>query len=128
MAISCCENEMSEELSEDQKVAFLKMPQEEQLAALFGMLAYVRSDLANIKREQIGFGQDLDSFKRELRNVRITREKMEQERQQNTDQKIEAALSKRFDFWVYLRDRVLPGIITLILLAVLYLTFGGQMP
>jgi len=128
MGISYCENEMSEELSEDQKIAFLKMPQEEQLAALFGMLAYVRSDLANIKKEQIGFGQDLDSFKRELRNVRITREKMEQERQQNTDQKIEAALSKRFDFWVYLRDRVLPGIITLILLAVLYLTFGGQAP
>ena len=119
---------MSEDLIEDQKVAFLSMRQEEQLAALFGMLAYIRSDLANVKKEQIGFGQDLDSFKRELRDVRITREKKEQERQQNTDQKIDAALSKRFDFWVYLRDRVLPGIITLILLAVLYLTFGGQMP
>jgi len=121
-------NEMSKDLTEDQKAAFLNMEQEEKLAALFGMLAYIRSDLANVKKEQIGFGQDLDSFKRELRNVRIAREKLEQERQQNTDQKIEAALSKRFDFWVYLRDRVLPGIITLILLAVLYLTFGGQVP
>src|SRR4030065_2191159 len=119
---------MSEDLTEDQKVAFLSSSKEEKLAALFGRLAYIRSDLANVKKEQIGFGQALNSFKRELRDVRITREKMEQERQQNTDQKIEAALSKRFDFWVYLRDRVLPSIITLILLAVLYLTFGGQVP
>ena len=119
---------MSEDLTEDQKATFLSMRQEEQLAALFGMLAYIRSDLANVKKEQIGFGQDLNSFKRELRDVRVTREKMEQERQQNTDQKIDAALSKRFDFWVYLRDRILPSVITLILLAVLYLTFGGQAP
>jgi len=119
---------MSEDLTEDQKATFLGMRQEEQLAALFGMLAYIRSDLANVKKEQIGFGQDLNSFKRELRDVRVTREKMEQERQQNTDQKIDAALSKRFDFWVYLRDRILPSVITLILLAVLYLTFGGQAP
>jgi len=119
---------MSEDLTEDQKATFLSMRQEEQLAALFGMLAYIRSDLANVKKEQIGFGQDLNSFKRELRDVRITREKMEQERQQNTDQKIDAALSKRFDFWVYLRDRILPSIITLILLAILYLTFGGPTP
>src|SRR3970040_335225 len=126
MAISCCENEMSAELTEDQKVAFLAMAREEQLAALFGMLAYIRSDLANVKKEQIGFGQDLNSFKRELRDVRITREKMEQERQQNTDQKIDAELSSSFDFWVYIRARVVPSIIKLILLADLYLRFGGE--
>jgi len=116
---------------EDQRKFFTGLPREEQLGILFDMLSYVRSEVAVIKKTEIGFGQDLDNFKNELRGFRRLREKKEEERGQdllNTTEKIAAALAKRFDFWTWSRDRVLPQVITLIIVGLLYLVFGGNAP
>ena len=51
---------------------------------------------------------------------------------QNTTDKINIAMERRFAAFVWYRDRVLPSTLsavqTAIVLAILYLSFGGQLP
>lgn len=91
---------------------FAKLEQHEQSKILYEMLRYLRGQTAVIQKEQI-------DFRLELSKRANAREAVEA----NTKDKIEAILNKRFDFWVYFRDRVLPGIIQLIVIALLYLAF-----
>ena len=116
------------EMDGDAKKAFLGMLREEQLLAILGMQAFIRSELANVKRKQIEFEND-------LRQYRLQRERRENEHDDNvmnTTQKIVKALQEakamEFNFWIWFRDKVLPGIISLIVLGILYLIFGGQLP
>ena len=123
-------------MDEGAKKAFLAMSREEQLLAILGMQSYIRSELVIVKKDQIEFGQDLQSFKTELRQVRRAREVKEKARDDgdevNTTQKIiktfAEEMSKRFDLFVWFRDKVLPTVVTIITLALLYFVFGGKIP
>lgn len=80
---------------------------------LFDSLRNIRGDIASLKRAILDFHEDLSHY----RTVRESKE-------QNTEDKIKAVLNQRFDFWVYLRDKVAPGILQLIAIALLYLIFA----
>jgi len=137
-------DQILKQLDEDARETFLSMSREDQLLVILSMEGSNSNRLAVVEKSQIGFGQDLDSFKQELRIVRADREKREQRDRQklygdlegddemSTTQKVARAIAqefaKRFDMWAWFRDRVLPSVITLIVLAVLYLTFGGKLP
>jgi hypothetical protein len=116
------------EMDDEAKKAFLAMVREEQLLAIMGMQAFIRSDLANVKKRQI-------EFENELRQYRMQRERREDTHDSevmNTTQKIVTAIAnakaQEFNFWLWFRDKVLPGIISLITLGILYLVFGGKLP
>lgn len=114
---------------DDQKKAFVGMQLSEQLGTLFDMLRYVRGEVSDIRKNEIGFREDLNDFRDELREVRKQREAREEKRDgdiQTTTEKIVAILGKRFDFWVYFRERVLPNVLIVIVLGLLYLVFGGK--
>ena len=55
----------------------------------------------------------------DLKNYRHTRE----EKEQGTTQKIKAILNERFDIGVYIRDKIVPPVLTMIVIALLYLAF-----
>lgn len=108
-------------------MSFLRMTDQEKMAALYDMISFIRNDVAMVKKSFIELRNDFDTFQRETRSVRQMREEKEQNEETTID-KIEKVLSKRFDAWVYFRDRILPTILTLIITALLYVTFGGKMP
>lgn len=91
---------------------FKRMESRDQTLALFDMTRYVRSEIAKLNKTLLDIQADQTHY-------RAQRE----EHEQSTTQKIEAVLSKRFDFGVWFRDKVLPTIITIIVLAVLILAF-----
>ena len=100
----------------EREKVFLDMPEPDRWRVMFSMLAYLRSEIPKMKKEQI-------EFRDELRDVRRMREARE-EKTQTTNEKIASYFSKRFDFWVWARDKVMPQIVTFIFLALLYLAFG----
>lgn len=91
---------------------FKRLQGDEQAIALFDMFRAIRGEIANLKRTVLNFQEDLTHY-------RTVREKVEL----NTEQKIDIALGKRFDFWTYFRDKILPSILTVIVLGILYLVF-----
>lgn len=111
----------------DPKNSFLRMTDQEKMAALYDMVTFIRNDMANLKKNIIEIRNDFETFQRETRKVRQMREEREAEEETTID-KIEKVLSKRFDAWVYFRDRILPTILTLIITALLYVAFGGKVP
>lgn len=103
------------------KKVFLAMPREEQLLAILGMIAYLGNQIAKSQKESIEYRQ--------------TREKEERKRGDslvNTGERIAEGIKKalgereanKFDFWRYLLDKVVPGIIQFIILALLALIFA----
>lgn len=101
------------EFQDTERDLFKRLHSDDQAIALFDMLRAVRGDVANLTRRLVDFQADLT-------NYRAQRE----EHEQNTTQKIEAILGKRFDFWTYFRDKVLPSVITVIVVGILYLVFN----
>lgn len=144
------------EMDETAKKVFTSMPREEQLIAILGMLSYLRSEFASIKKKEIDFAANFEQYKQEQKDYRLMRERedrrvgslvhnfitgnpdptitrqLTQEELMSTTQKIakaiNSAFSSRFDRWVNLGFGVLQTVITIILLAVLYLAFGGKIP
>jgi hypothetical protein len=91
---------------------FKRMEFKDQSIALFDMLRYVRAEIASTKRAIMDLQTDLLAY----RNQR-------EEKEQGTTEKIENVLSKRFDFWKWFIDKVMPTIATIIIMALLYLAF-----
>lgn len=128
------------QMDAEAKKVFLAMPREEQLLAILGMEAWIRSELVKTKRDVLVLQQDFTEFKEESMRYRLLRERHERQLfgnfegddEMSTTQKIVREIKKefqdRFDFWIWFRDKVLPGIIGLITLSILYLTFGGKLP
>lgn len=129
MTITKRDIERAKELfDDDAKEAFLSMSREDQLIVLLSMEGSNSNRLAKVEKWQI-------DYERESRMYRAQRERRENHDDDDvmgTTQKILKAIAdaeaKRFDFWTWFRDRVLPGVISLIVLAILYLTFGGKLP
>lgn len=116
-------------LDSEQRATYSAMSLENQLLVIFSLEMSNSNRLAIVEKRQADFTEDVQEYrlKREKREVGHSEEDV-----MNTTQKIIKAIAeaeaKRFDFWMWFRDRVLPQIITLITLAVLYLTFGGKLP
>lgn len=91
---------------------FRRMEIKDQSMALFDMLRYVRSEIAGTKRLVIEMQEDIKTY-------RVHREQSEE----GTTQKIENALNKRFDLGIYMRDKIIPPVLTMIVIALLYLAF-----
>jgi hypothetical protein len=91
---------------------FRHMQATDQIMALFDMARYVRSEIAGMRKDLINFTDDVKAY-------RNSREQSEE----GTTQKIERILSTKFDFGVWFRDKVLPSVITTIVIALLFLVF-----
>lgn len=117
-----------ENLDTDARDTFLQMPREDQLIVLLSMEGSNSNRLAVVEKRQIDFERDVRSYRRQ----REIREDSDSEEVMNTTQKILKAIAeaeaKKFNYAAWFRDRVLPQVITLITLAILYLTFGGKIP
>lgn len=100
------------DFQDTERDVFKRMQTSDQIMALFDMMRYVRSEIAGMRKDLIGFTDDVKDY-------RTKREQSEE----GTTQKIERVLGKRFDFGAYLRDKVVPQILTLIIIALLYLAF-----
>lgn len=105
----------------DARRVFLMMTREDQLLAILGMIAFTNSQVANMQKDLLTYRND--------------REKKEQNRGDflmDTAAKIAEGVRKelagRFDFWIWFRDKILPTVVTIIVLAMLYFVFGGKIP
>ena len=96
----------------NERDVFKRQEPKDQVMALFDMTRYVRGEIASVKRLIIDLQQDIQTY----------RAKREEE-ETGTTQKIERALSKQFDFWAYFRDKIIPPILTMVIIALLYLAF-----
>lgn len=85
----------------------------ERTLVLFDSVRAIRGDIANLKRAVLDFQEDLTVYRHHR-----------EEKEQSTEEKIETILNKRFDFWTWFRDKVLPSIVTFIVMALLYLVFA----
>jgi len=91
---------------------FKRMEHQDQSMALFDMMRSVRGEIAATKRAILDMQEDVTKYRR-VREIK----------ESNTEQKIESILAKRFDFWAYFRDKIIPPILTMIIIALLYLAF-----
>jgi len=105
----------------DAKRVFLAMPREEQLLAILGMIAFLNSSLAGMQKEAI-----------EYRGKRELQEQNHGQRLVDTGAKIAEginnALSVKFGRWQRLADSILDKVITIVIIGLLYLVFGGKLP
>ena len=113
------------------KDSFVSMPREQQLLIIFGMGMSNSNRLAVVERRQIEFEKDARAY-------RIHRESRENDHSNDvmttTDkiaEGIKKAFAQRFDAGVYFRDKILPTIISTILLAliaIIGLFMAGKLP
>ncbi len=113
----------------DQRRVFMGMARPDQLATLWDQDAYFRGELAKKDIQVIALQDDLKFIKGELAGMgrRNTRDET-----LTTTQKFNSMMERRFVWWVWYRDRVLASTLsavhTLIIMAILYLAFGGRLP
>lgn len=125
------------------KQVFLAMPREDQLLAILGMIAYNSNQNAQLQKSQAELSEDVDALRKENRTARRQRETLEKQlaekmsinihhdddtTQLSTTEKVIAALSKRFGRLTNLLWGTAQTVFTLIILAILYLAFGGKIP
>lgn len=106
------------------KEAFLSMTVENQRLVLFSIEISNSNRIANVEKKQIEIDRDM----REYRRTRERREDHNDESIMDTTQKILKAIAeaeaKKFNVGVYVRDKILPTVITFVTLALLALAFG----
>jgi len=114
-------------MDENAKKVFLAMPREEQLLAILGMIAYLRSTLATIQKETIEYREKRENREKALVDILDTDpaiKALSGDEKKNTFQKI-LTLATRPAKPGYLLDKILS--MTFILL-LLYLLFTGKLP
>lgn len=102
---------------DNERLAFQAMRPEEQVLSLFDMLRFTRAEIASTRRAVLDLQTDITHY----RSVREVSEK--QSGLMTTSQKIRAVMNERFDTGAWFRDRVLPQVMTIIVIALLYLVF-----
>lgn len=104
----------------DRRRVFMRLTEKERDAALYNMLTDEISERVKLMAHVAELQAEVDGIGRR-RDITLPIE-------QDTAEKIKAALAARFDTWAWFRDKVLPGIITFIVMGILYLVFRGSMP
>lgn len=106
------------------KEAFVSMTRENQLLVLLSIAMSNSNRIANVEKKQIETERDMKEYRRK----REQRESNSDDEVMNTTQKIIKVLtemeSKKFNYAIWFRDRVMPQVITVITLALLALAFG----
>ena len=115
-----------------EKGVFERLSRQEQVDTLHAMISYVRSEQANDKkifiemRNQIaGLEKTVDYLRGELKGIGM---RGPQEESVSTSQKIQAVMEKRFAFWRPIVQNALSMFVNTVLIALLYLAFGGKIP
>jgi hypothetical protein len=113
----------------DRRRTFMRLPDRERDAALWNMLMDEISERVKLIPRIIAIEDDIKYIKGELEGIAHRRSDT---LELNTEQKIQAELQKQNAGWLWYRDKILPGTLmaiqTGIILAVLYLAFGGKIP
>lgn len=123
------------EFDHEAKTSFLKMTREEQLMAVLSAQAYLRGEIAKLKKWQIDYENDSRQYRR-------IRERFEKDHNGDSSvdltditekitEGIQKALAQRFDFWVYLRDKVAPQFISIavtVIIILMGLFLSGKFP
>jgi hypothetical protein len=125
---------MNEPTQSSRNVFLKSLSREEQLGMLYDMAqsnrGNIKSESANNKREHISMRDDIHFIKGEVEG--IGRRHNNTDPSLSTSQKINQALSSRSASWIWYRDKVLAptlaAVHTLIIMAILYLAFGGKLP
>ncbi len=120
---------MSDQAVTSKMVFLRKLQRDEQLGMLYYMNMVGSNEDAKLKAEIITLKDEIKYIKGELAGIAHRRlNDPTVDTSQNIQSKIQEAESRRFDWLAWFRDRVLPNVVTLIILAVLYMTFGGKVP
>lgn len=103
----------------DRRRVFMRLTEKDRDAALYNMVVDEISERVKLMARLTDLEVEVDGIGR--------RRDITQPIEQDTAEKIRAALAARFDSWVWFRDKVLPSLITFIVMGVLYLVFGGKL-
>jgi len=108
------------------KTVFLRsLTEKEQMGTLYDWVQSLSNDQALNTREHIEFRNELIRMAGEMAGIGRRKEV-------STSSKMNAIWNTRMAAWFWLRDKVLAGtlqyIFTIIIVAILYLTFGGKIP
>ena len=112
------------------KSVFLKsLSRDEQLGTLFEWCQSNTSRQAKDIREHDGIKKDINFLKGEIQGIG---RRNNGDPSLTTSQKIDVAITSRSASWIWYRDKVLAptlaAVHTLIIMAILYLAFGGRIP
>ena len=112
------------------KVFLTGLTSEEQLGTIWDMCQSIRSEQASDRKERIDTRNEMTYLKGEVDG--IAHRNGGKQITLTTSQKIDVAITKRSVVWVWYRDRVLAptlaAVHTLVIMAILYLAFGGKIP
>ena len=111
---------MNNGMDTSKKVFLSSLTREQQLGMLFDMCQALSNSQAIDGKDHVLIKQDIIYLKGELAGIG----RRGADPTLDTEEKFENLMSKRFDWSVWFRDKVLPQIVTLMVLAVLALTFG----
>jgi hypothetical protein len=116
-----------ENITSSREVFLKSLNREQQLTMLFDMAQAARNEAARDNKEHIEIKKDMDFLKGEMRGIGMRKDKT-----LTTSEKVDLEFTKRNAWWVWYRDHVLgptlSAIHTLVILAILYLAFGGKIP
>jgi len=112
------------------KVFLAGLAREEQLGTLWDMCQSIRSEQASDRKERINTRNEMTYLKGEVDG--IGRRNGRKQVTLTTSEKIDVAITKRSVVWIWYRDRVLAptlaAVHTIVIMAILYLSFGGKLP
>ena len=114
---------MNNGIDTSKKVFMTSLNREQQLGMLFDMCQALSNSQAIDGKDHVLIKQDITYIKGELAGIGRRGE----DPTLDTEEKFDLLMSKRFDWSVWFRDRVLPQIITFITVAILALTFGKSL-
>jgi hypothetical protein len=111
----------------DRRRVFMRLSEKEKFETLFEMLTFQAANRVADVKLLAELRQDYEYMKQELDG--INHRKIDT---LDTSQKIKLELNKRSFAWIWYRDHMLAGTLTIvqttIVLAILYFVFGGKLP
>jgi len=117
------------DVTTSKKVFLSSLTREEQLGTLWDMCQSIRTEQATDRKERIKMREDMTYIKGEITGIA---RRNGNSPTMTTSQKIDVAITKKSAAWLWYRDRVLAATLaavhTLVIMAILYLAFGGKIP
>lgn len=105
----------------DAKQVFLAMSREDQLLSILGMIAFTNSQIANMQKEHV-------SYRQERERKEVTHDNKLIDTGEKIAIGIQNVMTEKFGRWTKLADSILDKVITIVIIGILYLVFGGKLP
>lgn len=109
--------------SVDRRRVFLRLTERERFEALFDALAFQNQQRALLEKKVSGIEFEVDYLKTEIAGIGRRREGVA-----TTQDKISFELARRFEFWKPVLQRTIGDVLAVVVLTLLYLSFGGKLP